>query len=863
MGWRRPRRDRRVPRGKGEIPLGAALLGIDADEFEKCALVRQGDLDQVVPGDERQRRQGSLRARLESAADTHIGDTNATEALKVLEDATRRYNAPELEFTGTIDNAIERLTTKVGLIEADLKALEHDLEAAAGPLDELARLADREQSLKQKLRELEAERHEGLAADLRRQIAENDRNIEELRRLETESNEISAAAALPANAESELRETIARHEEATKNLETLDTRRREEMEKERRSIEAQLHSLKPYADYSEDEANQCVSIGSEMRRLMIDDARLRNDVFTLRDQLAGDGYEPEHIQFLSTRFGALPDTQLRLLRQHGSMSLAFQTEVAQLETERTSATEALRALDAVRNGRRMPGIFLLALGLGAALAGGVSYAMHGAAMVWGGLLAGGGIAAIVGAVVLGSAARAGAAEQADAQEQLEDAQRRMQQLRTSRAEHESSLASLARSMGYRDVIELVAQWNEYERLLEDSGPLTRAQEELVRIEERRKAILEESRPLMRGMADGTPAPEHLEKIAYEVRRTLTAKQRMAELDSSWAWTERERQVAVATVSGLHEKALRILQQAGLAYDPERTWAEHIADLSGRLQNRHRFRMLQDELIPYARSRVLSEDEIDQRRRHLGVFEAGREGAGTFGNVRAPEDVDAESRSTRDELEKAQQRRSDLRVEVEEVWRRANQSRPELEAQRARMSAALARAQRYKKSVELAHATIQKVAVDTHRRWADWLNVRVGELLAAMGSDVRQVRFGDDLDFSVQSGDGPTLPRGKAHLMLSSGARDQLYLAVRLAISEYLSRGHAALPLLIDDAFATSDDERLRQGLTMLVDGLASGHQVIVATCHRGRHDDLRRLDPERFIGQMNWLEVRAASHVRS
>ena len=39
-----------------DVSLGRLLLGVDSDEFEKCALVRQGDLDQVVPGDEKARR---------------------------------------------------------------------------------------------------------------------------------------------------------------------------------------------------------------------------------------------------------------------------------------------------------------------------------------------------------------------------------------------------------------------------------------------------------------------------------------------------------------------------------------------------------------------------------------------------------------------------------------------------------------------------------------------------------------------------------------------------------------------------------------------------------------------------------------
>lgn len=850
--------------GKDAYPVGQKLLGLDVAEFEKCALVRQGDLDQVVPGDEKQRRGSTLRARLENAADTHIGDTNATEAMRVLDDSLRRYDAPELEFTGTIDTAIERLGAKKALLESELKTLEHDLAAASEPLEKLAALADEEQSLKARLRALEAERHEGLAADLRRHLADNDRAKSELERLREEAAGLAAAASLPANAEADLRETVARFEEAQRNLDTLETRRREEMARERRGIEAQLSSLKPYADYSEDEANRCVAIAAELRRMTLDDAQLRQEVFALRDQLAAVGYEPERIQYLTSRFVNLPDESQKLLRQQQQLNLAFQTEVAQLEQERTEATETLRSVDASRNAHRLPGWVMMALGVGAAIGGGVMFAMQGPQLVPIALLGGGLLVAITGTVWMSIGARSQSAERDAALRGLSDAQRRLNHLRTKRAENEVALSELARTMGYRDQVDLLAQWTEYTRLLDDSMPLTRAQEQLSTLEQRRRSVLVEAQPLMRGMADGMPAPEHLEKVAYEARRAISAKQRLAELDEGWAWVEEERKVAEAAATGLRERALRILQSAGLTYDPEKSWGAHVDELAGRVRSRSRHSLLVDELIPYAESKLFPESEVEQRRRHLAVLESGREdGAAHTGDVRSPDEVDAEAKLARVRLEDAQSERGDLRLQVEEIWRRATTQRPELEAQIARMGTALERAKRFKQAAEIAKATIQEVAVDTHRRWADHLNTRVGELLKQFGAPITQLRFGEDLDFSIQSEDGPQVSRGKAHLMLSAGARDQLYLAVRLAISEYLSRGAEPLPLLLDDAFATSDDDRLKAGMTALLDGFAGDHQIIAVTCHRGRHDDLRRLDPERFIGRVQWIEVRAGAHARA
>ena len=128
----------------------------------------------------------------------------------------------------------------------------------------------------------------------------------------------------------------------------------------------------------------------------------------------------------------------------------------------------------------------------------------------------------------------------------------------------------------------------------------------------------------------------------------------------------------------------------------------------------------------------------------------------------------------------------------------------------------------------------------------------------MGTRVVELRFGEDLDFSVRFWNGQPVARGKAVTQLSAGARDQLHFAVRLAIAEYLSRGPLPLPFLIDDAFSTSDDERARAGMKLLIEHFSRRHQVLMVTCHRQRYEALAALDPELYRDRVQWLELRPA-----
>lgn len=68
------------------------------------------------------------------------------------------------------------------------------------------------------------------------------------------------------------------------------------------------------------------------------------------------------------------------------------------------------------------------------------------------------------------------------------------------------------------------------------------------------------------------------------------------------------------------------------------------------------------------------------------------------------------------------------------------------------------------------------------------------------------------------------------IALSTGARDQLYLALRLAALEHYATGTRTLPLLLDDLFVHFDDERTRAGLVVL-EGMSSKMQVLLFTHH--------------------------------
>lgn len=86
---------------------------------------------------------------------------------------------------------------------------------------------------------------------------------------------------------------------------------------------------------------------------------------------------------------------------------------------------------------------------------------------------------------------------------------------------------------------------------------------------------------------------------------------------------------------------------------------------------------------------------------------------------------------------------------------------------------------------------------------------------------------DRNELCLDLAEGRTLPIAA----LSRGTREQLYLALRMAIVDDYARRGVELPLVLDDVLVNFDDPRARRAAEALVDFASAGRQVFVLTCH--------------------------------
>lgn len=131
------------------------------------------------------------------------------------------------------------------------------------------------------------------------------------------------------------------------------------------------------------------------------------------------------------------------------------------------------------------------------------------------------------------------------------------------------------------------------------------------------------------------------------------------------------------------------------------------------------------------------------------------------------------------------------------------------------------------ALELALGALKRADTALRERFAPALNERVSAYFHRL-TDGAYEQILLERDFSAQT-EAPGETALRSALQLSQGSLDQLYFALRLAISELLLPEDSTLPFLLDDALASFDDVRAERALTLLLE-LSKRRQIIFFSC---------------------------------
>jgi DNA repair exonuclease SbcCD ATPase subunit len=154
----------------------------------------------------------------------------------------------------------------------------------------------------------------------------------------------------------------------------------------------------------------------------------------------------------------------------------------------------------------------------------------------------------------------------------------------------------------------------------------------------------------------------------------------------------------------------------------------------------------------------------------------------------------------------------------------------LEENRARLEAEYA-------ALELAQKTLAEANTEIQTRFSPKLGSLAGELMQKL-TDGRYEALSVDksLEPSVRLQGDAEMREGA---FLSTGAQDQMYLALRLAICQLVLPQEEPCPIILDDALASFDDERMARAMELLRE-ISSTRQVILFSCHTREKEYIER-----------------------
>jgi len=201
--------------------------------------------------------------------------------------------------------------------------------------------------------------------------------------------------------------------------------------------------------------------------------------------------------------------------------------------------------------------------------------------------------------------------------------------------------------------------------------------------------------------------------------------------------------------------------------------------------------------------------------------------GTGADLSAADSIDREIQTTKERLIELNLVVERCNGRLQRFEQRHPQGAAPLEERVAACADRQGKLRRAKAAAELASSTIERVKDDVHGNFVPILSAAVSRAVSTFSAGRYTQAFVDPEDFSVRV----RLPETGMHAPsaeLSSGTREQLFLALRAATAAALGSGER-VPLLLDDALVHSDDDHLRAAVCHLAELAQSGQQIVLFT----------------------------------
>jgi len=824
----------RKPHGGYEI--GEDLLGLSCVNFLKSFYLRQEEILDI-------RDAGGLTPHVQRVATAREGQATSEHAIERLREALRRYTAPGLPHAMNVETAIRQLEKEQQSLKEKLEELDRsrkNIEIYATKLSEIDR----------KMEELQAARERLELMSILAEVKELERVVErqealrqEYSRLKEEASRLENQRELSVEDQDRMMRDASHVEGLSGSITKLKQRLEVEVTSKLRRLEADRHRAGTLSDVEE---NDIKSLEAAIER--VSDRRDRLDaadeqVRMLEDRLKQRNVRLEPLNKLRNKFGQLEAEKRRFLEEfravYAEAESALREAVSKLDwkrREREMIDERLKRVKSTHNLFLMIGLAGFVFGLALRL-------------IFNELPAGTFIAG-TGAVIIGIFAvmrfvgsNPDAVQTSKPETEINDAEQEEQKAQIQLGELAKRLNEIAARMGFNSGNELFNAYIDYIRAQEVLEPLAQAERILAQAHHDHQEASLNLRPFFERVGEEYPAAAVSEAAdalrnryqqAFHVEGEYKAlNHRRQELEAEVKAYERERETLLGSIN-------TILRTAGLSESLSVKDAVDAFRLAReKLQRRQ---ALTTEILPRMKADIIPDEDVRAKRDRANMLKSQLEMLKS--NVKGELQVENSREFYRDQADKLSlevetlvKERANIQSSIAASYSHFQSHYPTLLQRLENLENEIQQALSYQKEIDIALQTMNEISREVYRSWAQALSEEAAPILQSLNPRYRDLSFNEDLRFTIYDRDNDRLlSSDEIDMALSSGARDEVFLAARLGIAAYLSRGaKGALPVVLDEPLITADDAKFLSGMEFFMEKLSRDHQVLIMSCHEKRH----------------------------
>lgn len=789
--------------------------------------------------------QGRLTALVDGAEDSS-GDA----AIATLESVGCTLGGRQIK----IETAIKRLNDDIAEKQSAIRELDVSLAEASIDAAAMDNARERAGELTNNLDALDLEFKAARLREVTERIAGEQSGADEIARLTAEMKGLERYSSFPVERGAQLEGAAARLGAAKERAAELENKM-EGLRREAGEVKSRVDPQSRFADATSEDAASLVGFEDSVKTAADARAKRREAVDLERRALANDGIDTEASSRQWGHFERLTVPNKELLRSCREMELRIASDQREFETNASGCETDLGKIKHGRAKLRGLGKMLLAGGGLCALASAaliLTQLIPMPAAMLAAVLAVGAI--IAGAVELTRSGSFDADEKALLERWLDEAEAGMESANSRLEDLRRQMKQIADSISV-DPANVVDDFREYERAMGRAETLGQLNAQLSQAEESLRSVQERATAALKRLGivvePGDDIVEALGRAREALNKYLADRDKLARLDQEIGTLGREIEKVRAGIAEEQEIAQDILGDAGI----DKTLPLDVAlkAFGEAERNYRRYREIRDSLLPAVGGRAVSDDTLAALRSEYSELEIALAGSDVK-STRASAEVESERESTRRMLGETNGQVRDLE---RRVGSRVDAYRSEYPSLRESLEALLhelAKVERFGTAISAAADVMREVSRDSRRKWASALNESASAMLPSLNHDYDTLRFDDSLSFTLRRvSNGRVIDKHELDSCLSTGAKDQVYLAVRLACCDELSSAGEPIPIILDDPLMAADDERFRSGFEYLAGELPKRHQVIILSCHKARH--ARLLDETWFAENVSVLAL--------